>query len=561
MSASIKQAVIGQTENVVFTVQFPLPLDALGGKQAYVYSSSAGGGIEARQWGELFDDGDPAHFDALAGDGIFSNVMPVTFTQQGAAYFAGVLLGETISPLPQTSINVIRSADVPTYDTMARLQQALRALQRFVDAQTSIGTSKSVAIDKLVDIIMQGGTDGIDTSFINMDSITRISDRGVSFTMQPGSLPAVILTTSTDETRTCQDFPGARRRLLSAGDESSGSDAGNSRASTGLFAHPWTPGYSTARRSLHQQACPYAKGMVVVLAPYFTNFKCSGHEESDKVAELFRKAGYDVVFKCNSPAHCPAGPPTMEDFTKLSGAAAVFVSTVGHSGDTGGDPLLLTRASLPLVATNLLNSRFAADWANGRAVMVGSGGFALTPGWFQKHGAAAPGVSHAGTVLHFAADRSARGGAAQGFANAIRSGVPQSVSVSGYTDWLSRDFAPASPATRMAEYLLARNSDVDNLPSLGTVDTETGALFNATTFESGAELRDKCDYVCRAASCTPTICPNGGLQGGCNSLSGTCDTSCCDKADGDACTLRGLPSTCAEGRCQGARSGWALPSS
>jgi hypothetical protein len=104
------------------------------------------------------------------------------------------------------------------------------------------------------------------------------------------------------------------------------------------------------------------------------------------------------------------------------------------------------------------------------------------------------------------------------------------------------------------KHLLA-NGTVSTYTGVDGTDQTTGAKFRHHTYRSFVTLLDKCENQCKDLVCAdpPACAVNEQL---CSSLTGTCDTSCCDKQDGEACVLRGRSSTCKDGKCTGEALLW-----
>ncbi|WIA29795.1 hypothetical protein OEZ86_012268 [Tetradesmus obliquus] len=276
--------------------------------------------------------------------------------------------------------------------------------------------------------------------------------------------------------------------------------------------------------------------------------RCAGGEESADIAALFQTAGYNVKFKCNDPVLCPEGPPSLDDYTGWSKYCFVAVSTIGDSDPVGEFPIIVARAP-----TDFSPER-QQDWQAGRMVLTGDGLFALRPSWFEKYRNAAAGGPPGRTVVYFAADRSAIAAGsfqdqqARGFASAFY-GMIGSVSYAGYDSSLSLKFPGVSPGIAITKYLLSGgNVNAYAAGGAGGVDSVTGARLRSYTFRASL-VTDRCRLVCSGQVCPPPPPCAAASEASCNPLSGTCDTSCCDKQDGEACTLRGRQSSCSSGTC------------
>jgi hypothetical protein len=164
------------------------------------------------------------------------------------------------------------------------------------------------------------------------------------------------------------------------------------------------------------------------------------------------------------------------------------------------------------------------------------------PSWFEKYRNAA-GSQPGRTIIYFAADRSAVAAGsfqdqqARGFASAFY-GLTGSVSFAGYEGYLSRKVTgTVSPGIAAAKHLL--NGGAVNAYTAGgatAVDSLTGAKLRSYTYRASL-LFDRCRLICNGLVCPPPP-PCGAKEASCNLLSGTCDTSCCNKQDDEQCTLR-----------------------
>jgi hypothetical protein len=139
----------------------------------------------------------------------------------------------------------------------------------------------------------------------------------------------------------------------------------------------------------------------------------------------------------------------------------------------------------------------------------------------------------------------------RGFVSAFY-GMSGSTCFAGYDSYISNNFGKAPPGVAMVKHLLAGGT-VNTLPVVDMADTVTKARFRSYVLRGGSTLSDWCQYMCSGDPCpAPPACAAGELL--CNALTGTCDTSCCDKQDGNGCTIRGEASTCEGGKCKGERA-------
>eukprot|EP00775_Hariotina_reticulata_P011350 gene11350-11499_t len=298
------------------------------------------------------------------------------------------------------------------------------------------------------------------------------------------------------------------------------------------------------------QTCSTLRGRVLVLEPYLHGCRLEREAELDDVVLLFRQAGYDVTYKCRHNSRCPAGDPLLDDFMGWSAYAAVIVSSRADDNDDGTDPILLT--GVPVVG---LPSRFRQDWVANRLALLGDGTMAIRPSWFSKYARHVV-RQQAGPAIFFSADRTTKGQA--WFARVLQFAA-KARSFSGYDDYLTGKFeAKAQPGTAMSQLLLQEKA-VDELATIQGRDAITGASFQSIALVPGSKLFDACANLCGAgslgsggATCDFSLtCPDGSKENKCNPLTGTCDTGCCNKQDGQACSIRGFPSTCKKGICQG----------
>eukprot|EP00775_Hariotina_reticulata_P001996 gene1996-2318_t len=617
---NIRQATQGTTEPVVFTALFP----PNPGAAVFVRSATTSGAVGTRQWGQLWDDGKPEHYDVIAGDGVYTNTLNITFDTVGVNNFVAVMpIGNNLTRVtPQlVSITVFSARSLPTPGVENATMTMIANWQRQVNDLVDRGATPKTAIDRVLDL-MRGvraasaesieseanwGMDvplaeselalasseasaaaAVDPQAVSIikESIVRVSDRRIEFRTTEG-LPGVVMATNGLDRKICMVFdsqeggqPSPLRRLLDEEDHlGEGEDAGGwqqqqrQRSSPGLEQQYGAYSrYFTPSRKLLQPAqalCPFSRGKVLILSPFIANFACFFvgsryyKDEVRQVSPLYRQAGYDVTFKCNNPVPCRRGRPLLTDFTAWSGYAAVLLSSLGDSNNAGTNPIILTRARLPPPTGSASVSSFAADWRSGRIMLHGQDGFALTPAWFQKYGYDTR-VNATGTVLYFSVDRSGRG-AYPPLAYTMQAAVPGSVGFAAYTDFISRKFDAPRPGMVMTNWLLSNKGTVADYPCENATDTITGARFRSWAYNSTStlpdarnkQIYDRCRYNCNGLDCGAVSCPGSSQQGFCNALTRTCDVSCnpnCNKVDGDACSVRGLLSTCKDGVCQAAAS-------
>ncbi|KAF8061111.1 hypothetical protein HT031_004572 [Scenedesmus sp. PABB004] len=620
LNTNIEAAAQGVTEPVIFKARFAGGA-SLG--KAVTLNGLRNGSDVGEVLGTLYDDGSRLHEDRFAGDGVFSNVILLTFAESDQPVYKAFyvsLLGAADKSLP-----VSIAAVTTRIDTLLELfptEQLVTTAQAKVAELVDGGASPEQAIAAIYDLLIEYSAVGgggrrraaaavvpqgdasvnltAILSRVDASTVTRTTERRVEFKTLEGFPCMVLAPTEYDRSISggkCSDAAGARRRLqrsrpqqllapvsAAAAAAAGGSAGAGSRGGVGVAAQlellreaaaasPTASGSGAAgeqeqaepapgpapdyaslargavsswRRLQQAQQCPTSKGEVLVLAPFLLENECSGFgDEAADVAALFKAAGYDVTFKCNDAALCPAGPPALEDFTGWSKYVAVVVSSRGDDDADGNNPVLLTRAPIDL-------DRYQLDWQAGRIVLSADGHAALRPSWFEKYRNAA-GADPARTVVFFASDRSAisppasaRDGVGEkGFAGAFWS-MDGAAGYAGFTGYLSRSFDAPSPGVAMAQSLLAGRS-VDSYVGTDGKDKLTGAAFRSYPYRRTSTLLDRCAFKCDRVTCSPPQCALSEVI--CNTLTGSCDISCCNRKDGESCRLRGRPSTCSGGKC------------
>ncbi|KAF8061114.1 hypothetical protein HT031_004575 [Scenedesmus sp. PABB004] len=619
LNTNIEAAAQGVTEPVIFKARFAGGA-SLG--KAVTLNGLRNGSDVGEVLGTLYDDGSRLHEDRCAGDGVFSNVILLTFAESDQPVYKAFyvsLLGAADKSLP-----VSIAAVTTRIDTLLELfptEQLVTTAQAKVAELVDGGASPEQAIAAIYDLLIEYSAVGgggrrraaaaavpqgdasvnltAILSRVDASTVTRTTERRVEFKTLEGFPCMVLAPTEYDRSISggkCSGAAGARRRLQrshqqqlsapvgAAAAAAGGSARAGSRGGVGVAAQlellreaaaasPTASGsgaggeqeqaepapgpapdyaslargaVSSWRRLQQAQQCPTSKGEVLVLAPFLLENECSGFgDEAADVAALYKAAGYDVTFKCNDAALCPAGPPALEDFTGWSKYVAVVVSSRGDDDADGNNPVLLTRAPIDL-------DRYQLDWQAGRIVLSADGHAALRPSWFEKYRNAA-GADPARTVVFFASDRSAisppasaRDGVGEkGFAGAFWS-MDGAAGYAGFTGYLSRSFDAPSPGVAMAQSLLAGRS-VDSYVGTDGKDKLTGAAFRSYPYRRTSTLLDRCAFKCDRVTCSPPQCALSEVI--CNTLTGSCDISCCNRKDGDSCRLRGRPSTCSGGKC------------
>jgi hypothetical protein len=523
--SNIRQASQGITEPVVFTARMPSSLG--GNNPVFVRSATTSGAVGTKQWGQLWDDGKAEHYDVIAGDGVYTNTLNITFDALGANGFAAVqpISGSVTRITPQLgTITVFRISTV-TPQVETDTANFIATYQRQVNELVSKGSSPKEAIDRVF-AVMKGTQAAAAASslepetewgkdvplteselalaaseeasaaavtpaqsiVIDKATIVRVSDRRIEFRTSQG-LPGVVMATNGLDRQICIETNSTTvsneqvplRKLL---EDRQVDEEVNDAFQQKLYGR--YSSYINLHRKLlqeqPQEICPFIRGKVLILSPFIANFACfinGGRfwkDEVRPVSLLYRQAGYRVTFKCNNPAACPEGRPLLTDFTSWSGYAAVLLSSLGDTNIAGTNPIILTRAKLPPPPAGETVSSFAADWRSGRIILHGLDGFALTPAWFQKYGSSLDPdrqVEKIGTVLYFSVDRSARG-LSPPLPFIMQTAVPGSVGFAGYSDYVSRKFNEPRPGTVLTNWLLSNKGTVANYPCENATDLLTG---------------------------------------------------------------------------------------
>ncbi|WIA41057.1 hypothetical protein OEZ86_004693 [Tetradesmus obliquus] len=524
LKANIASASQGVTEEVIFKARFAnqgkqVVLQGLGDNGNSSSSSNSSSSRLADQVGILYDDGGREHDDRYAGDGLYSNMVYIQFKKTGQAVYKEFY----VSLLEQIVSSTVEISAITTdYDTLLQVfptKKLVESAQQKLEQLLDGGASPESATQQVYDLLLQ------------LNKGTR-------------STPAAAAAAAAASFQVAQGSPVQSNRS---------SQAVNI---TELIAK--VDPASVRRGSERRVEFSTVDGfpcMVLATADYSASVlggsNCAYGDESSEIAALFQRQGYSVTFKCNNITVCPEGPPSLEDFIGWSKYAFVAVITIGDADLSGEEPIILARAP-----TDFSDERMR-DWQAGRMVLTGDGLFALRPSWFEKYRNDPASSTPARTVVYLAADRSAvTSGSFQeqqlrGFVSAFY-GIRGSASYAGYDGYLCHNFntttsAEPSPGVAIAKHLL-QGGVVNSYPGTGAADKVTGARFRSYTFRFNSTLQDQCALKCSGVECPqPPAC--AAKEPLCSSLTGTCDTSCCDKADGEACVLRGRPSTCKDGKC------------
>ncbi|WIA20772.1 hypothetical protein OEZ85_005135 [Tetradesmus obliquus] len=522
LKANIASASQGVTEEVIFKARFAnqgkqVFLQGLGDNGNSSSSSNSSSSRLADQVGILYDDGGREHDDRYAGDGLYSNVVYIQFKKTVQAVYKEFY----VSLLEQIVSSTVEIAAITTdYDTLLQVfptKKLVESAQQKLEQLLDGGASPESATQQVYDLLLQ------------LNKGTR-------------STPAAAAAAASFQV--AQGSPVQSNRSLQAVNI------------TELIAK--VDPASVRRVSERRVEFSTVDGfpcMVLATADYSASVlggsNCAYGDESSEIAALFQRQGYSVTFRCNNITVCPEGPPSLEDFIGWSKYAFVAVITIGDADASGEEPIILARAP-----TDFSDERMR-DWQAGRMVLTGNGLFALRPSWFEKYRNDPASSTPARTVVYLAADRSAvTAGSFQeqqlrGFVSAFY-GMRGSASYAGYDGCLSHNFntttpAEPSPGVALAKHLL-QGGVVNSYPGTGAVDKVTGARFKSYTFRFNSTLQDQCALRCSGVECPqPPAC--AAKEQLCSSLTGTCDTSCCDKADGEACVLRGRSSSCKNGKC------------
>lgn len=406
---------------------------------------------------DLFDDGQYAVRDAVAGDKIYTNVIARSFATPGTYAFISEATTDGVTESRTASLEVLPA--ISAQQVQAGLATA-NTLQQQVNTAITGGSTSTEALNQLMAELASGSVAGVQPASVQMlgQSVSWTTTEGIPYVASafaPG-------TKSSPGVAAASPVPVATQRSRLVG---SGKDPALSMP-TGLF--------SGSREGLRKNDfvpssagnCS-SRGRALVLAPYFTQFE--PYDESDDIARMLASAGFDVTFRCDSSSICGGGAPTLSDFTNWGAYDTVVVSSHGDAGPGGANSLLYT--GVPYIQ---LPDQFNAI-LQGFIALGGGNVIALRPSFFELFSGQMRQANDGGTIVYFSSCLDARG---PQFANAFLS--QGALSFLGYTDIVGSNFA-SSHGIAAYNYLIA-NGTVGQIPGIG--DTEPPPDANPATFVS-----------------------------------------------------------------------------
>ncbi|MEM7754723.1 MAG: hypothetical protein AAF297_03705 [Planctomycetota bacterium] len=338
LESDIDRVLVGADNEIFFSAYVPF---ATSNERVFFYDDQG----ETDAVFELFDNGDAALGDLVAGDGLYAACYVWTPGQSITRVFEASLEGA----LARASDDVT-SIDRPTED---RLEQITA---QNVDFQRKLSQSSGGVLD-----LAAAALDIAEAPGINNASV-RVNEEGISWETDEGIVGVALVNEA--------NYDGQR---------AGGPDAGAGGGSVNI------PPNSTGNEAL-------------VLGPYFYQFETGGGDETDDIAQILNNAGIGTTANWNTDPDTDR--VTLDDFKSLGGYD--IVSIVSHGAafpeygvvvDTGVD---ITPQAVEDNLADLISGRLA--WSGSEE----SGTFAITPDFVRRYAG-----DMSGAVIYMGACKSA----------------------------------------------------------------------------------------------------------------------------------------------------------
>ncbi len=320
--------VTGIAENITFSVNAGI------GDTVRLYKMNSGSQFLI----ELYDDGDPSHGDAVAGDGIYSNILAVQGDTVGGKFDYRAVTGS--GEIADASIGVVAKF---TEEEFSAALTRTRTLYNRLTADIARGVSEAAAFATVLTVLRSDSN--VDQSSIRVGNGCIIWDT-------VGGLPLGISISDAD---------------LSGGGNSSYS------LTSQIDMDP-----VTVDAAQNPKYC----GNAIVLAPYYWQKMVGYYDVAGDIANALAGNGFTVTNKCNGNFLVP--DITIEDYKNLGRYDAVVISTAGILVDDNNTLYLNSGVSV----TNANKALYDADLHNGRMRVFDTNYgevFGLAPSFFQAY--------------------------------------------------------------------------------------------------------------------------------------------------------------------------------
>jgi hypothetical protein len=379
------------------------------------------------QVADMVDNGSRAAGDAVAGDGIYSAILPISFSAPGTRYFVAKLTDSATLASGQTPALAVNGANPPT------------------DAQLQADTTEGIAIDQVGENVVADGGDA--AQIIAAVNMALQTDSNIT----PGSIviePTCISWETADGIIQCigtDNLLGGRG--VSGNPSPTASPALNALNTPAPIAAPSVVFSGQATDS-------DSPGSVTVLDP--KNFQFAPYDESAAIAQACTAAGFDVTLKVDQTP--TTQNITLDDFTNLSGDSAVVYVTHGYDYGPNGEGLDSNVLTTVDPASNHL-----ADLENHRldeSLYKGLESYVVTTPYFADHLG-----SLDGAIIYLGACNSGNNSMlADAFMDAGASGVM------GYTDTVNSGFASQRGIAAFNALLGTDNNTLGDVPGINTAE-------------------------------------------------------------------------------------------
>jgi hypothetical protein len=309
ISSNVLEVVVGHPE----TVRFSIPTVGATANTAVEIDEVTSTGTFVGLLDNAYDDGSPAHADAVADDGIYSGINTIAFNAPGTRYFqAKMTTGGTVRTGP---ILAIPGVAAPS------------SMQLGADSSDAAAISQTAK-----NILASGGTNAAALAAV----ATALS---TDSNVRPGSIKSDA--TSVVWTTTDGVFQGVDTNFLTGGDTLA--------APPPAAATPAAPAQVTA-----DDSSSGSNGSVLILSPFAASL--SAYDPSAAIDSAFADANYSVTYHTDAAV-------TLNDFTNLGQYDAIDLyghgCTLPGSGEGFYTSITDSVTNLVLNAWDLLNGRLA----------------------------------------------------------------------------------------------------------------------------------------------------------------------------------------------------------
>lgn len=440
LEPSLNRVLVGSPELTTFAVSVS---NATASTTVEVEEFDANGN-DLGEFTALHDDGSAADNDVTAGDGIFSGVNVVGFSDPGTRYFAAVVNDPSLASSLQTS-----SVEI---DGMFAESEAQYAADGAAD-----------------DAVLTAGNDVLAGGGSAKDAAAAVI---AALASDPNFQAGSILSSGSEV-----EWTGANGiyYLYDGSVTSDGQAGGGSVPVTADVAKAAQTGTDVpAVREVPADVVDHTGSSALVLAPFSTNWV---NDQSSQVDSLLKSAGYAVTYHDNATQ----GAVTLDDFKNFNQYDAIALSTHGELTPDGNVDII---TGVHAISTDGL--QHLGDLWSHRLILAAVGStfnyyYAITPAWITQYDEGMDGtIVYAGTCDSLANPSMSN--------TLLRAGAS---AVIGY-DWtVSQNFLGDNLVPTFETLLDTTKNTVGNIPGINSqydqyTYSESGVTRSALFTEAGS---------------------------------------------------------------------------